>query len=133
MKRSDGLLAPTQGAERLLTMGTGHTTAGIRGSFYKCKAGVPSIMGTDGKLDLTIQRAKDPALDVMHTRAGISRSSRTKPSRPGAKSQLSVSRPKNTQNNVGIHYQLFFLPPDISNLLLSFIFHHFYCGRYVAI
>jgi hypothetical protein len=66
IKRSEGLLAPIQGTERFLTLGTGHTTAGIRGSLYKCKVGVPSIMGTDGKLGLTMQRAKDPALELMH-------------------------------------------------------------------
>ena len=64
--RSRGLLSPRSGTERLLTLGAGHTTAGIRASNHGCVTPIGSLSDGSGKINLSMQKSRSVELRAMH-------------------------------------------------------------------
>ena len=64
MRKSDGLLAPSSGHKRFLTVGGGHTTAFCRAAKAGCRTSQAGMADQDGKLNLH-QLCKDSVLEEM--------------------------------------------------------------------
>ena len=64
IRKSNGLLAPSSGSERFLTVGGGHTTAFCRAAKAGCRTSQKGMADQDGKLNLHMLY-KDSVLEEM--------------------------------------------------------------------
>jgi hypothetical protein len=120
IKRSQGVLCPILGTERYLTVGAGHSTASIRSSNHKMKAVVQSLAGSDGTLNLTMARQKDPELEAMHAVGWHFKIIKAGAVEVWDKLAEMCEKAQNTQNNIGV-------PPTEIEIALRGAVYYFGC------
>jgi len=61
VNRSNGLIAPLNGREKYLTVGSGHCSQFIKAALAQCRSHHKDLAGTDGKLDADRLRFEKPS------------------------------------------------------------------------
>ena len=62
-----GLLAPVNGNERLLSVGSSHATAFFRAGFHGCPTPEPTLQDKDGRIDIQTWAEQQPAVETIRT------------------------------------------------------------------